>query len=598
MPTVSTNDIVSQMRGVLAVTEPDLDTNVGSTVRKMLDAFGEVIAEGYADRYLLDYQYDIEAKFGTDLDEFVKLFGFTRLPAKRATGTVTFARTSSTAPNVVVPFGTQVATPTGVVFSTIVPAIIVTDEISVDVPVQAVLGGVRGNVSAHTVSRRITPIEGVSSFDNGSAMINGTDAESDDELRHRFKRTIFRNLAGTEQMFLGVALDDPDVSQANVIGASKRYREQVEVVAQTAQSVIVGAKYVYPNSSIVGVSIDGGDLLTPNVHYTFDDTTTNLDGDFAPTITIIDAVVAPDGIYELEFEYLPKASRNDPENGVTNRVDVYVNGVRATEATETAVFRTARLFNNTTSDPLYRQNFRRSDDTVPQNGNYFVQLAFTPVLDPAIANTIVIGVNTYTQDTDFFLVNDVTENGQTPHSMGGIEWVSAANGGTNIPANLTAFTANYTFNAVPSDVETAVRAWRLITTDARVHQARPILLDIHLVVILSPGYSVTLLEPDIEAAVADYIDGVGFDGVVQVSDILEVVHGVQGVDAVRFSTDDDDAVEYAIQRVSGTGSILETYATSTGSPFRAVDVVIGDDRVAALNDVTLVVKAENTFGAV
>lgn len=702
----SVNEIVSQMRQVLSITEPELDTTVGTTTRKVLDAVGEVIAEGYSDRYILDYQYDIDAKHGSDLDDFVALFGFSRLAAKRATGTVTFSRASTATQNVAIPYGSQVAT-TGAqpqIFSTIVPGIIVVGQSTVEIPVQAVVGGVRGNVSAHTVSRRVTPIDGVSSFDNVAAMIGGTDAESDDELRHRFKRTIFRNLAGTEQMFLATALEDEGVSQANVIGASKRHREQIEIVAQTATSTILDAKYIYPGSAILGADIDGGDLLTPDVHYTFDDeaellaspvaptlatfttagslpdatygykvsafnaigetlpsaeativvpagTATNrvtvtwpaitgatgyrvygrtsggpwlriatvtaptvtfndtgsvtpagapptaYSAGYAPVVTTIDAVAAPDGIYELEFEYLPAASRNDPPNGVTNRVDVYVNGTRATEATETVVFRTARVFTDNPTDPLYRGNFRRTTDAQPTLGNYFVQFAFTPVIDPATTNTIVIGVNTYTEGTDFFLINDVSENGQTPHSLSGIEWKSAANGGVNVPADATIFTAEYTFNAIPSDVETAVRSWRLITTDVRVHHARPILLNLHLAMILAPGYSAVSIQPDVQAALSDYIDGVGFNGVVQVSDLLEVAHGVPGVDAVRFLTNADDATEYAIQEVDSLGNVLRTHATTTGTPLRAIDVIVGDDRVPALNDVVIVAKAQNSFGS-
>ncbi len=695
------------MRQTLSITEPELDTTVGTTVRKILDAVGEVVAEGYADRYVLDYQYDIDAKFGTDLDDFVALFGFTRLEAKRATGTVTFSRASTATQNVTIPYGSQIAT-TGAapqIFGTIVPGIIVVGQSTVEVPVQAVVGGVRGNVSAHTVSRRVTPIDGVSSFDNVAAMTGGTDAESDDELRHRFKRTIFRNLAGTEQMFLATALEDADVSQANVIGASKRHREQIEVVAQNATSTILNAKYIYPNSAVFGPSLDGSDILTPGVHYTFDgeaellaapvaptlatfttagslsDATygykvsaynaigetlpspeativvpagtatnrvtvtwpaitgatgyrvygrtsggpwlriatvtaptvtfndtgsvtpagaipTTYSAGYAPTITTLDPVAAPDGIYELEFEYLPTASRNDPPNGVTNRVDVYVNGTRATEATETVVFRTARVFTDNPTDSLYRGNFRRTTDALPTLGNHFVQFAFTPVMDPAVTNQIIIGPNTYVEGTDFFLINDVSEDGGTPHSMSGVEWKSTANGGVNVPADATIFTAEYTFNAVPSNVETAVRSWRLITTDARVHYARPILLNLHMAVILSPGYSTAGVGPDLQAALSDYIDGVGFNGVVQVSDLIQVAHSVAGIDAVRFLTNADDAVEYAIQEVDALGAILRTYATTTGTPLRAIDVIVGDDRVPALNDVILVAKAQNSFGSV
>jgi hypothetical protein len=61
---ITVNDIVSRMRAALSLSEPDLDTTVGTPTRKILDAVGEVIAEAYVDRSLLTYQYDIDSKTG------------------------------------------------------------------------------------------------------------------------------------------------------------------------------------------------------------------------------------------------------------------------------------------------------------------------------------------------------------------------------------------------------------------------------------------------------------------------------------------------------------------------------------------------------
>src|SRR5690606_41875788 len=55
-----------------------------------------------------------------------------------------------------------------------------------------------------------------------------------------------------------------------------------------------------------------GDFLPPGVHYEFDHTQN------PPVITLLGPMA--DGVFELEYEYVPWASRNDPENGVTNRV--------------------------------------------------------------------------------------------------------------------------------------------------------------------------------------------------------------------------------------------------------------------------------------
>lgn len=589
------SDIVSQMRSALLLSEPDLDTTVGTPTRKILDAVGEVLAEAYVDRHLLEYQYDIDAKSGEDLDEFVRLFGFTRLPAKRATGMVTFERSTASTQDILLPINSQISTQgtNTVVVQTVTPALLVAGETTVDVPVQALVGGTSGNVPANSLRFRVTPLTGVSSFTNTVALSGGADAESDGQLRARFLQTIFRNMAGTEHQFLATALNDEDVSLATVIGAAKRYREAVEVVGGTVTSTVQAARYVYPNSQVFGPNIDGGDILVPNVHYSMSTAT-------PPVITILDSTVAPDGVYDLEFEYVPGPSRNDPANGITNRVDVYVNGTRATDATEMVTFRTARVFDNTANSTLNRANFQRIDASQPVAGNYFVAFSLAPVIDPAQQQTIVINGVTFNEGVDFFLVNDVTRNGGTPSSLSGIEIRSAANGGTKaIPADGTTFQVDYIFNAVPRDVEAAMREWRLITTDVRVHQAKPVYLDLHLAVVYHQGYSEGSVRPDLEAGLAAYISNLGFNAVVQVSDILEVAQRVPGIDAVRFLTSSDNATKYAIQKVSAAGTILTTYATSvSGQIRRALDVQVGDDEYPTLNSVTLVTKARNTFGAV
>jgi len=583
---VLSSDVVAQMRAQLALTEPDLDTTVGSPVRKILDVVGEVVAEAYVDRYLLTYGYDLDAKTGADLDDMVALFGFTRQAARRAAGTVTFQRTGTSDHDVLIPSGTQLTTEDSspVIVQTLVPAMLMRADTTVSVPAQAALGGARGNVGANTLSRAISLVDGVGTFSNPVAFTGGTEAESDVQLRLRFKRTVFRSMAGTEQMFLGTALEDAAVSQVNVIGASKIHREQIEIVSGAATSTLTGVFYTYPDSSVLGASIDAGNIAIPNVHYTFNSSTR--------AVAVIGGSL-PDGIYELEYEYVPTSSRNDPVNGVTNRIDVYVNGTRATEAVEVAVFRTARVFNTTVGDPLKTTNFVRPNGTAPTSGNYFVDLSFGPVMDVSTTNSLVINSITYTEGTHYYTVTDITANGGTAKGLSGIEFISTANGNPlAIPANGQTFTVDYIYNAVPGDVEDSIRAWRLLTTDVRVHSAKQFRLRMHLIVILDPGQVSSTVKPAIEANLSAYLSGVGFAGVVQVSDLLEAAAATPGVDAVRFATSTDNPTIYAIQRMSETGSVLATYATGG----RAIDIVLGDDSLPAFDSLTLTVKALNSFG--
>lgn len=595
------SDYAERMRRSLIISEPDLDTSVGTVARKIIDAVAELRAEAEVDKYLSDYAYDIDSKKGKDLDDFVALFGFSRLPARRATGTIAFERITAPTQAIVIGVGSQIATTDSpsIVVQTLVPALITTSDLTVSVPAQAVVGGAQGNVAAYTLRTAVTPIQGVLSFANPESFSGGADAETDDQLRDRWKRTAFRNLAGTESMFLGLALDDPAVTQANVIGASKRHREQVQVVGGTATSVATNVKYVYEESVVFGPAIDEGDVLMEGLYYAF------LAGPPA-SITVLNATIVPDGIYDLEYEYLPNASRNDPNGGVTNRVDVYVDGVRPTEAIQTVIFRTNNsIFRDPAINPLDRLSAakfeRRATGTAPQPNNHFTPLAFGPVTDPAVANTIVSGGVTYVENLDFWLVNDITPSGGTSRSLSGIEWKSTANGQTKVmPVDNTPIPVEYIFNAVPGDVETVIRAWRLVTTDVRVHQAKTLLLSVHLVVILQAGFTLGTIMPSVTAAVSRYLRSVSFDGVAQVSDVEAAVHSVPGVDAVRMATSVDSATNYAWQRLTqvtdgSAATVLETYAVTDGSISRARDIVLADDQILALDFVTLQQRAQNTW---
>lgn len=582
------SSIVGQIRQALAVSEPGLDTAPGTVTRKIIDAVAEALAETSAEVHSLSFSYDVDLRAGAALDDFVRRFGFTRLPPRRATGSVTFSRDTPATTDIYLPVDTQLKTagnPT-VVVATVVPAILPLGDTEITVPCQAVDSGAIGSVVAGDISAWSTPaISGIVTVSNPVAFVGGADSETDNQLRERFKRTVFRNLAGTEPMFVGVALEDPDVRKVNVVGSSKTKFERIEIASGAATSTVQDAAYIYPGS-FFGSDIESGLLASPGVHYTFDHTVN------PPTVTVIDTAVIPDGIYDLQFRYLPLASRNDPENGITNRVDVFVDGSRPTMAVETLKFSDSRTFNNTGGSPYLRTNYRRLSGAQPTLGNIFIPLGYAPVVDPSLSDTITIDGDDYTEGVDFWLINDISNEGGTPQSRSGLEWRVVANGAAQVPPNATAFTVTYAFNEVPRSVSIALDRWRMVTTEVLVHQAITILLNFNLIVMPSPGFSASTVEGEVESVVSALVASVGFNGVLQASDVLAAVHAVSGVDAVRFMTSTDDATHYAIQEVAADGTtILATYASSG----RAIDVLTGDAEVLALNNVRIVARAQNRF---
>jgi Baseplate J-like protein len=263
--------IATQIIAALAVTEPALDTTIGSPIRSIIDAICEVVSEQTNDQYLLNYQYTINAMVGANLTSFVQTFGFVRYPATRATGFVTLSRNTPATTSTTFPAGTLFSTggATPVVFSTIVPTVLTKNTTAVNIPVIAQIAGSGGNVAANSITTFVSPVAStaVSRVTNTNATINGTTAESDTHLRARFTTTVFRSLTGTAQMFLGTALNTTSVTQANVLGATSTYTEQIHIQTHKAYSSNSDVHYLYPNTSYLSNN-SSGVFYTPTSQFT------------------------------------------------------------------------------------------------------------------------------------------------------------------------------------------------------------------------------------------------------------------------------------------------------------------------------------------
>lgn len=602
-------DIVSQMRAALAASLPELDASVGTPMGKILDAFAGSLADAYLDNQLLTYTYDIDSKTDADLDAFTQLFGIARLPAKRATGTVTFTRGSDNTDAVVfIPIGFQItsSTETGIIFQTVTGATMNVGTLSVNVPVQAVDAGPQGNIGPNLINNMSSPVQGVASVTNLSATSGGVDQETDSALRARWKATVFRNLAGTEDMFLGIALNDEDCFAANVVSATKQVREQVQISSGSATSTVTDAKYVFGTPVFLGQDIDNGDVYVNGSDYTFSATV-------PPSVTVNSTTSIPNGtIADLEYQYTPLASRADPANGILNRVDVWCAGSRQVSAQQSLVFRNTLIFSSSGTYTL--ANFVRPDGTHPALNNVFVPLAYGPIL--TVSPTVTIGSTTYGLATAanplgtvsggvtyaYQIVHDNTANGWSPQSLFGLEWNAA-----NLPTNNSIFTLGvdgaYTYNEVPTSIQKEIDSWRLAGTDVRAHQATSALLRFSFAIMYERISYPPQVNQSIDSALSSWLNSLGISAVVQVSDVLQVVHNVPGVDNVRLLNGSDysgftvgTANNYSvgIQRLTSTGSVQTSYVDSSG---RAKDVGFTDSETPQFGGSLYVQKASNSFGS-
>ena len=602
----SQSDISSQIVATLAVSEPNLDTSVGSVTRTIIDAVASAISDASLDSQLLNYQYDIYSMTGSDLDTFVQLFGMSRYPAVRSSGTVTFTRTGAV-DVVTVPIGTQVATAdTTVVVQTLATGVLALGALSVTVPAQAVVAGPQGNVAANTLTVLNTPVSEVSSTTNLIAFTGGANQETDSQLQARWVATVFKSMAGTSQMFLGIALNNPNCTAANVVGPETRRVEQLQISGGSATTTVNDAQYVYPSGQIVGIDIDNGNVAAPGVQYTWNYNS------IPPTITVIDTSYFPNGtVVEASYIYLDEASRNVPASGIFNRVDVYCAGQDPQPESQTLEFNAALAFSSSSAGTFWTGNFINPDGTPPTAGNIFIPLAFGPIL--TLPPTITIGAVIYglasaanpmgSQSGNisyaYQIVQQVGAFGGSPYSYFGLEWQ-----GSMAPANgsVIVLSQDYTYNALPSEIQQDLSNWGLAGTDVLAHQANTLYLQFSLAVVYSTSATVATTQAAIQSALQNYLSLLAFNAFIYPSSVIAIVEAVSGVTACRFL----EAVDYSswnpsfpnnfavgIQQLVN-GVVVNSYVNSLGQP---LTVQTDDATVPAFGNVVLVTKALNTLGA-
>lgn len=136
--------------------------------------------------------------YGSWLDYHAEIRNIERKSANPSSGIVTVTGTRGTE----IPQGYQFATPAnGTALSASALFVVqesttlqgVEDEsgkISMDIPVEAAVGGVSGNVAADTVKLMATPLTGISYVTNKEAISGGTEIEDDESLRERIMEAI------------------------------------------------------------------------------------------------------------------------------------------------------------------------------------------------------------------------------------------------------------------------------------------------------------------------------------------------------------------------------------------------------------------------
>lgn len=619
-------ELALQMIAQLRLVDPSVSAEIGSPERKIIDTVGQSLADSQIDLLALENALDLDSKFGAALDRFLALLGFGRQKAVFATGFVTLSRQVAATADIRVPAGTQVVAPALAtttntlsndtlesVFATTFDVILPAGELSVVAPVRANVAGAHANVAAGRIASFFAVPIGITAVTNENAIRGGKDVETDDEYKTRFKNTVFRNLAGTQDQYLALAIATAFSTKANVVGPLSRYREYIQVPNvsdaladdvdsdgigefgggfadeyTSALSTIPYSKYTYDS---VPVFVSNGEIGPLSVFYRQDvdfrinlltadrdrgdtrrfysaatpiglDPNSATDADFQPNVTFLNVYTGDDATIQMirpgqvvlfEHSYMSTASRNDISRHITNAVDVFVDGGNDTLAsTITTTPRTTAMIVDDPNSKYHYDNYRRVGEAEhrPVLGHLLLPLFWQPLAD--LPDQIKIDVNLYFKGVHYWAVEDVSELAGTVRARNGIEWATDVRGQApgdpdagpytgpliaSYPAGTPLPIENYIYDRNIVDLQSAIEANRQVTTDVLAHKARLRFFKLDITVMYVPGVSATDTNFAIQEAVQRYLSGLYFGSTVQLSDLLQVVHDVSGVDNVRWSSD-------------------------------------------------------------
>lgn len=524
-------EISAAIMAKLAVTLPGLSMNIGSPERKFVDIVAEAISEVQVDNYLVSNQLDIDTKSGADLEEFVSIFGFGRLQGTYSTGTIKLSLTIPATQVIVLPTGTQFfKSAEGLVptlfFSSTSPIVINIGDAIAYVPVRSNIVGTVGNVVSGTV-KGIVASQAISTATNDSPFIGGTDDESDEQLRTRFKKTFLRNITGTSDFYAGIALQIKNVSRVKILGPVNEFYTQIQTTSPSEEIVLpaTNCKYVWPKGTAV-VS-DKGLATELWMEQGIDYTMLSEGETSAPKIKTF--TNAYNRFLDINYEYCSTHSRNDPARGIANKVDVFVDGVNSVKVQEKLIINSVTL-NNVAGSTYHIDNFA---PTIPgsvtiSTSSKFQRLASTPIVTPP--QTIVAGGTTYTLGVNYAAVYDTTVNRGSERELSGIVWI------TTPPANgLETNLLTYWYNQTPEALNAIFKRSKQITTDVMVHSATYKYYSFKFVIQYDQGVAPSQVDPNIVTALNAFLGTLTFGDWIQFSDLIEVVHGVAGVDNCRMA---------------------------------------------------------------
>jgi hypothetical protein len=478
--------------------------------------------------------------------------------------------------------GTQVYVPSstsigsGTLFYNTTQTVVISQgTISVNAPAQCTVIGSQGNAPSNTITG-FGAGTGAAMVTNLSPFANGTNTETDDHLRQRFKSTVFRNISGTHDFYTGMMLQSSYTTRVAVIGPYSTWTEQLQFNGTTKIfSTNPDCKYVWPNGWYLynGLGLSTETFYVSGTDYVVDPTVQ------PPGITPSNPqLTAANAVADFEYQYTSTVSRNDPANGITNVVDVFIDGQQSIAVDEYAPS-TSITFNTTSGSPWNVTNFLRSVGGTPVSGNRFQQLGSAPIV--TFPGVIYGPVNTYVLGTDYYGVTGNTLLTGSNREIFGIEWI------TTPPAVGDMLTMVYSYNRLPELMTSLLGANKQIGTDVLVHEAEYKAIYVYATIVYDLGANITTTNANISVALTNFFDSLTFGAWIQFSDLIQQIHNVTGVDNIRLSTlaDVGGSGPYGVAwRING---VVQTDYSA--------DFKLDDNEIPTFDGISIVRKGSNNF---
>lgn len=211
----------------------NIDLTESSAFHHIVDAWAQSVHDVQEEQLQTVYNAAyVDTATGENLDNVVSILGISRQEAQRATGVIEFTRAEPAITDYPIQKGTVVQTvgPNPITFETIEGTQIDEGDISASATIQAVDGGIDGNVATDTIIVMPSVPAGVDECSNpiptgdsdytntnGDPLVTGTTRETDDALRDRAKTVVTDGAVATRDAIYSAIVNDlPEVQSASI----------------------------------------------------------------------------------------------------------------------------------------------------------------------------------------------------------------------------------------------------------------------------------------------------------------------------------------------------------------------------------------------